>query len=364
MGFFDDDDWDYDPDDNGTGAAVSLAIVAGMIMFAMFAMTIAAAFGGIICVLAWIVYAVRERAETQKQKRQFQKMWWKERYSYYGALSPNELMNRQARADFERDFNNVWNMYRAEQKKTQPAMVKWGKRIAAGFTLLLIAATITATAGRSVAENIEAGNKAEMARQADMSLHDIPAAKYLDDYDSRTHYSLSEAMEIQPDTEPGGTLAIGNYGTASLNVQVDYAKENTEMPCFVEILDIRTGDAGKDMMYYVGESKIFPDEEEIDDYQYAFVQFILPPDYADFKNAVMVRDVEEPDVDMELFKNTDGGLEEVRGSGVKCISHFYGFTKVGMAQDGYFAVRYPKDDGSYNLSFSINGSQYYCSLAQ
>ena len=62
MGFFDDDDWDYDPDDNGTGAAVSLAIVAGMIMFAMFAMTIAAAFGASISVLGCRLHAVSERA--------------------------------------------------------------------------------------------------------------------------------------------------------------------------------------------------------------------------------------------------------------------------------------------------------------
>ena len=75
MGFFD-DDWDYDPDDNGTGSIVGMAVVAGMLIFALYAVTIAAVLGIVICILAWVFYAGREFATKSKYKRQFQKQWW------------------------------------------------------------------------------------------------------------------------------------------------------------------------------------------------------------------------------------------------------------------------------------------------
>ena len=207
------------------------------------------------------------------------------------------------------------------------------------------------------------GNRSNwMEEEVDMSLHDMPAERFLSDYDARTGFSVSGALDRLADTPPEGVMGIGNVGEITLNVRLGLKDEYEDIRGYMEILDIRTGEPGKEMLCYLGDRTVFPDEEEVDDYQYAYVQFILPPDYRE--GAAAAGDTNEPEITTSLVvKSEDGYIaaEADDKSRFRCQSHFFEF-KNGMALDGYFAIRLPKTDQTYGLSFTVNGTPFICSL--
>ena len=52
---------------------------------------------------------------------------------------------------------------------------------------------------------------------------------------------------------------------------------------------------------------------------------------------------------------------EMTGTDFAVPPHFFEYEN-GKALDGYFAVRLPKTDQTYGLSFTVNGTPFICSL--
>ena len=234
------------------------------------------------------------------------------------------------------------------------------KLAVAGLALIFVCLVIIVVSEETLSNP---GNRSNwMEEEVDMSLHDMPSEKFLSDYDARTGFSVSEALHLSADTPADGIMGIGNVGEITLNVRLGLKDDYEDIRGYMEILDIRAGAQGKEMLCYLGDRTVFPDDEEVDDYQYAYVQFIFPPDYRE--DAIAAGDTNEPEITASLVVKSEGGYIAAEGddrNGFRCTPHFFEYEN-GKALDGYFAVRLPKTDQTYGLSFTVNGTPFICSL--
>ena len=234
------------------------------------------------------------------------------------------------------------------------------KLAVAGLALIFVCLVIIVVSEETLSNP---GNRSNwMEEGVDMSLHDMPSEKFLSDYDARTGFSVSEALHLSADTPADGIMGIGNVGEITLNVRLGLKDDYEDIRGYMEILDIRAGAQGKEMLCYLGDRTVFPDDEEVDDYQYAYVQFILPPDYRE--DAIAAGDTNEPEITASLVVKSEDGYIAAEGddrNGFRCTPHFFEYEN-GEGLDGYFAVRLPKTDQTYGVSSTANGTPFICSL--
>lgn len=344
-------DYEYDYDSMDEGARTAHMAVAFAIL-SVIAMA-AVVFIAMLPVL-WVLYLIKSGFDRRRSKKVIRAQWWLQHYTEYGVSSVKEAMTPEAEETFNSLHKALWKEYK--KNNPPPTIIIWGRRIVIAATCLSIAMVVMFGADRSMAQK----KVVSLETNVNKELHEYSRKEYLADQDHRLDYSAKDMIHAQVTVGQGSEVSMEDY--AGIPITVRLANGSTEdMDGMLRIMEMKQGEAAKEMLSYIGEIRLFEDgPEQADGGGYYYLQVMVQPDIANNQSkAGGIKETNEPSLqlNLEIADGPEAGKNAIEGS--HKVSKFLdaGSGSFGVL-DGYIGIQVADPSVSYRLSYSVEGHEY------